>query len=114
MSGFFRALSTIKNIKFACFPYIGADGYFEFDECDVLVTHMPPSNTKTSTDKNGNDWGDMDLYHAIKNKIIKPKIILCGHMHHPTKTLDKLNAVTIYNTGVDTKSKIPKHHIVEI
>ena len=56
----------------------------------------------------------MDLYHTIKNKIIKSKMILCDHMHHATKTLDKLNTVTIYNTGVDTKSKIPKHHIVEI
>lgn len=102
-----NSIRTIENIKFGCFPYIGADGYYEFDECDVLVTHMPPSNTKTSTDKNGNDWGDKDLYYAIKNKIIKPKIILCGHMHHPTKTSDKLNTVTIYNTGVDKNSKIP-------
>ena len=109
-----NSIRAIENIKLGCFLYISADGYFEFDECDVLVTHIPPLNTKTSTDENGNDWGDRDLYHAIKNKIIKPKIILCSHMHHPTKTLDKLNAVTIYNTGVDTKSEIPKHHIVEI
>ena len=50
-----NSIRTIENIKFGCFPYISADGYFEFDECDVLVTYIPPSNTKTSTDKNGND-----------------------------------------------------------
>ncbi len=109
-----NTIKTIKNITFGCFPYIGAEEYYEFDECDVLITHVPPANTKTSTDKSGNDWGDEDLYSAIKNKIINPKMILCGHMHKPTQTTDTFNAVSIYNTGVDKNCKIPNHHIIEI
>ena len=109
-----NTIKTIDNLKFGCYPYIGADGYFEFDECDVLITHIPPANTKTSTNRNNDDWGDKELYSAIKNKIINPKILLCGHMHRPIKTIDKINNTTIYNSGANKYSDVPKHHKIEI
>jgi Icc-related predicted phosphoesterase len=109
-----NTIKTIENIQFGCYPYIGADGYYEFDKCDVLITHVPPTNTKTSIDKDGNDWGDKALYNAIKNKIISPKIILCGHLHRPISTLDKINSTVIYNAGVNKKNETPCHHILEI
>lgn len=109
-----NAIKSIDSIKFGCYPYIGGDGYYEFDECDVLITHIPPANTNTSTNENNDDWGDRELYQAIKNNIISPKIILCGHMHKPIKTIDKLHGTTIYNTGFGKNSKIPKYHKIEI
>ena len=109
-----NTIKTIDGVKFGCYPYIGADGYFEFDECDVLVTHIPPAMTQTSTHKNGVDWGDKELYSALKNKIINPKILLCGHMHHPIATIDTLGSTTIYNTGVDKHNDKPRHHEIEI
>ena len=109
-----NTIKTIGNLKFGCYPYIGADGYFEFDECDVLITHVPPAKTKTSNNQDNDDWGDKELYNAIKNKIISPKILLCGHMHRPIKTINKLNGTTIYNPGVDKYSDIPKHHKLEV
>jgi len=109
-----NVITTIEGVTFGCYPYIGADGFYEFDDCDVLITHMPPANTKTSTNKSGDDWGDRELYYAIKNSTINPKIILCGHMHHPLKTVDQLQKTLIYNTGVDKNDVIPKHHILEI
>ena len=104
---------TIKGIRFGCFPYIGAE-YYDFDDCNVLVTHVPPQATKTSMEKSANDWGDAELRRVIKSHIISPKIILCGHIHTPLKRIDTLNNTTIYNTGFNTKSAIPNHHIVEI
>ena len=109
-----NVIKNIDGLKFGCYPYIGADGYYEFDECDVLIVHMPPAFTKTSTDKDDNDWGDKELYRAIKNKILNPQIVLCGHMHRPIQTIDKLNNTTIYNVGVTKNSEIPNHHIIEI
>ena len=108
-----NVIKTIKNIKFGCYPYLGADGYYEFDECDILITHVPPAKTDTSTDKNNNDWGDNELFNAIKNKIINPKIILCGHMHKPIKIICILNTSTIYNPGVGKNNLIPNHHILK-
>ena len=108
-----NVIKTIKNIKFGCYPYLGADGYYEFDECDILITHVPPAKTDTSTDKNKSDWGDKELYNAIKNKIINPKIILCGHMHKPIQNICILNTSTIYNPGVGKNNLIPNHYILK-
>jgi len=105
---------TINGIKFASYPYIGAEGYHEVDDCDVLITHVPPTGSKTSTDKNGIEWGDRELSRAIRNNIIGARIILCGHNHHPIKTIEKINNTTIYNPGVNKNNKIPNHHIIDL
>ena len=107
-------IKTINGLMFGCYPCIGADGYFEFDECDILVTHVPPAYTKTSINKDNDDWGDKELYNTLKHKIINPKMLLCGHMHKPVKTIDKLNHTIIYNPGIDINSNVPEHHIIEI
>jgi len=109
-----NVIQTIENIKFGCYPYLGADGYYEFDECDILITHVPPARTDTSTDKNKSDWGDNELSNAIKNKIIHPKIILCGHMHKPINNIYSIDNTTIYNPGVGKNNLIPNYHILEI
>ena len=109
-----NTLKTIDGIKFGCIPYIAPE-FYEFDECDVILYHLPPSNTKTSVhSKTGEDWGDKEFYRNIKKGILSPKILLCGHMHYPTKTIDKINNTTIYNTGVDKLKKVPNHHIINM
>ncbi len=104
----------INGIKFASYPYIGAEGYHEVDDCDVLITHVPPAGSNTSIDNDDKEWGDRELTRAIKNNIISAEIILCGHNHHPIKTIEKINNTTIYNPGVNKKSLIPNHHIIDI
>jgi len=109
-----NSIKTIENIKFGCIPYFYMDEYDEFEKCDVIITHEPPSNTKTSIDENGKDWGNRDLSSALKYKILKPKIILCGHIHKPISTFDRLDEIKIYNTGVGDNLEIPNYHIVEL
>lgn len=109
-----NSFKILNGVKFGCYPYIGAEGYYEFDDCDVLITHVPPANTKTSTTMDGDDWGDMELYKAINNGIINAKIIMCGHMHRPEKTIDTLKSTIIYNPGVNKNIDIPHHHIIEV
>ena len=109
-----NSIKTIDSIKFGCIPYIAPE-FYEFEECDVILYHLPPSNTKTAIHNETNaDWGDKELYSSIKNGIFSPKIILCGHLHYPINIIDKIKNTTIYNTGVDKKKKTPNFHFINI
>jgi uncharacterized protein len=107
-------IKTIDGVKFGCIPYIAPD-FYEYDECEVILYHLPPAKTKTAIHRETeDDWGDKEFYGNLKNNIISPKIVLCGHMHHPINTTDKIRKTTIYNTGVDKKNTIPNHIIIEM
>lgn len=107
-------IKTIDGVKFGCIPYLAPD-FFEFNQCDILLYHIPPAKTKTAIHKKEyNDWGDMELYQMIQRSILKPKVLLSGHMHYPTNTVDKIKDTTIYNTGVDKENDIPNFHSIEI
>ena len=109
-----NSIKIIDGIKFGCIPYIAPD-FIDFDECNIILYHLPPSNTTTSThNKTNKDWGDKELSRLLKKKIISPKIILCGHLHHPTDTIDKINNTKIYNAGVNKENLIPNYHIIQI
>lgn len=109
-----NTIKTINGIKFGCIPYIAPD-FYEYDECDVILYHLPPSHTKTAIHNETNeDWGDKELYRSIKNGVLTPNILLCGHMHHPMDTIDNINNTSIYNTGVDKKKKTPNFHSINI
>ena len=109
-----NSIKIIDGIKFGCIPYI-APNFIDFDECNIILYHLPPSNTTTSThNKTNKDWGDKELSRLLKKKIISPKIILCGHLHHPTDTIDKINNTKIYNAGVNKENLIPNYHIIQI
>jgi Icc-related predicted phosphoesterase len=108
-----ESIKEINSIKFGCYPYLGAQGYYEFAECDVLLTHIPPAFTKTSIDENENEWGDKELYRAIINHVISPKIILCGHLHAPSLTKDKLKDTVVYNPGCG-KINTLNHHMITL
>jgi len=105
-----NTIQTIKGIKFGCIPYIGGD-LLDFCDCDIILNHVPPAKTDTSTDKKDQDWGDRELHRLLKNKLLFPKYLLCGHMHNPQKTTITLNNTIISNPGIDPKVKIPQHNI---
>ncbi len=104
-----NSIKTINGIKFGCVPYIAPD-FFEFDECDILLYHLPPAQSKTAIHNETNaDWGDKEIARFLQKKILKPKVLLCGHMHYPIDRIDKIGNTTVYNTGVD---KITKYQII--
>lgn len=109
-----NSIKTINGIKFGCIPYIAPD-FFEFDECDILLYHLPPAQSKTAIhNKTNADWGDKEIARLLQKSILKPKVLLCGHMHHPIDRIDKIGNTTVYNTGVDKNNEIPNHHIIKI
>jgi Icc-related predicted phosphoesterase len=102
---------TYQGLIIGNYPYIGAEGYFEFDECDILLHHVPPSNSKTAIDKNGKDWGDKALYLALQKGVIKPKYILTGHVHNPLERTSTFLSSHIINPGFSNKSIPAFHHL---
>ena len=99
------AIKTINGVKFGCAPYL-CDDLLEFAECDILLTHVPPAKTKTSISK-------IELARLIKNNLLKPKIILCGHIHEPKSHMDILNGVKIYNSA-SGGIKEPFYQVIEL
>ncbi len=105
---------VINGIKFGCYPYIGAEGYYDFDDVDVLITHVPPAYIDVAIDANTSvDWGDDELYNALVQKTINPNIILCGHMHTPKARECVLNGCRIYNAADGIGDK-PYFHSINL
>lgn len=81
----------------------------------MILNHLPPAKTKTSTHNNsGEDWGDKDLTRILKNGLIKPKIILSGHLHKPLAIIDRIKNTTIYNCGSNKNSKDVLYSIIDL
>ena len=91
-------IKTFKGIKFGCVPYLCTD-ILDFAECDLLLTHTPPAHTQTSVEW-GRDFGDKELYRALKYSLMKAKIILCGHVHDPSLRVDKIGNCKVYNSSL--------------
>ena len=107
-------VQVFKGIKFGCIPYLGAN-LSDFYDCDILLNHVPPYKTKTSTQKTtGKEWGDPEIYDAIKNEIIRPHYLLCGHVHNPINKKDQIYNVKIINPGTQPEGLIPSHKIISI
>jgi len=105
-----NAIKTIDGVTIGCCPYLMVDGYSEFDKCDVLLNHVPPSKTKTAFHRvQKSYWGDRMFYDVLKHKIVSPKAVLCGHVHQPLSTTDKINDTVVYNPGMNKKSEVPNY-----
>lgn len=99
-----KAIKSIDGVKFGCVPYM-YDDLLEFDECDVLLVHVPPFGTKTAM-QNGKDYGDKELARMIKTGALKARVLLCGHIHEPLLHIDTLNQVKIYNSASNGKKEL--------
>ncbi len=107
-------IGLLDGIKFGCIPYLGADLSL-FEKCDILLNHIPPGNTKTSIDKcTQKDWGDMELFHALKYKILQPQYLFCGHVEAPVDNMDTIGNIKIINPGIRIKQAYPQHLIINI
>lgn len=109
-----NTIKTINGITFGCIAYIAPE-FYEFDECDVILYHLPPAKTKTAIHSESNeDCGDKELHRYLNTDMLRPKVLLCGHMHHPMETVGKIKNTLIYNTGSDKNRDVPYHHIIEV
>ena len=87
------SITDYMGLKIGCVGYEDRE-LARFYQCDILLHHLPPSQTPTSV-RNGEDWGCKNLRSAIELGEIHPKLVLCGHVHRPQK-----NDCTIRNTRI--------------
>lgn len=99
-----NTIKTIDGIRIGCMPYLGTD-ILEFADCDILLNHVPPAKTKTSTTNKNKDLGDMELYRLLHNKLLSPQYLLCGHIHDSISKTDKINNTIISNPNSGNKHK---------
>lgn len=62
----------------------------------VLVTHAPIFDT-TTDDLNGQHVGSIDYRRFVER--IKPKLVICGHLHETAGAKDKIGETKIVNPG---------------
>lgn len=109
-------VKKFNEIRFGSVPYIGAD-LSSYSDCDVILAHIPPMNTATSQSIAGGskkDWGDKGLYYALKEKVISPRYILCGHVENPSANEDCIFGATIINPGAQHNALVPNHKYIVI
>ncbi len=84
-------------LKDAEFRKLARHWYGEYQkEKVVLVLHAPPFGTKL--DKiNGRYVGNKDFRKFIER--IKPKLVICGHLHETAGKTDKIGETKVINPG---------------
>lgn len=70
----------------------------ELKNCEkkVLVSHVPPANTKLDVIFSGNHVGSEFLRDVIETE--QPDLVICGHIHE-ARGVDKIGKTTIVNPG---------------
>jgi len=107
-----NCIHTIGNITFGCVPYYGY-GLDEYYNCDVLLHHDPPDNSKTCIQA-GCSFGSLELYQALIMGTIAPSYVLCGHVHRPLVNEDKINNSFVSNPGASFDGDRPNHKYVTV
>ncbi len=105
-------IQTINHITIGVAAY-QTEQLSRYAQCDILLHHEPPANTKTAIQDN-TDWGSECLFEALNNKVISPQYVLCGHVHKPLKNLDNIHNTVIYNPGASFIAQEPKHNIITL
>ena len=62
----------------------------------IVLAHAPPAGSFAATAKGGGmDAGDMNLGDALRSSSSPPWLVLCGHIHHPARWVDRVGDVNI-------------------
>jgi len=74
---------------------------------DIIVTHLSPRGTRTSTNEFMEDWGD-EMLRVVVDAFPRAKrqLILCGHVHKPRAQVDRIGKVTIANPGFPQNGRL--------
>ena len=94
-------------------PYNNNNGLSRFNLCNILIHHEPPAHTATAIQQ-GEDFGNDELYYALKNKTISPDYVLCGHVHSPDKNRVSIHKTIICNPGASFNDTVPNKNELQI
>ena len=87
------------SVEDAEFRKISRNWYSQYqDNKTILVTHGPPFGTKVDI-LEGKNVGNRDFRKFIDR--IKPKLVICGHLHEAAGKVDQIGDTKIINPGWD-------------
>ncbi len=75
----------------------------DIDKCEgrVVISHIPPSNTKVDTLFTGHHVGSDFLRDMIEEK--QPDVVICGHIHE-ARGVDRIGKTVVVNPGAVCES----------
>lgn len=75
----------------------------DIDKCDrkVVISHIPPANTKVDTLFTGHHVGSDFLRDMIEEK--QPDVVICGHIHE-ARGIDRIGKTVVVNPGAICES----------
>lgn len=79
--------------------------YASVPNCDILINHSPPHGTLDFIEE-GRHVGCKYLASAINR--VKPKLVICGHIHESYGTINK-DGITYINPSIMTKKYHPNN-----
>lgn len=110
-----NAKRNLNGIKVGCMPW-GCMDMMEFDDCDILLNHVPPAKTKVAIAKNNadNDKTDLELFRLLAQGYLAPKYLLCGHIHDPLSPTIQIKKMIISNPSSGKNLEIPMFFSADI
>ncbi|WP_221033192.1 metallophosphoesterase family protein [Actomonas aquatica] len=67
---------------------------------DLLLSHQPPAKSCTAIQRpEGVDWGDIGLRDYLDAELLKPRLVLTGHVHQPKRWVGRVGQSVILNPG---------------
>lgn len=75
----------------------------DIDKCEgrVVISHIPPANTKVDTLFTGHHVGSDFLRDMIEEK--QPDVVICGHIHE-ARGVDRIGRTVVVNPGAVCES----------
>jgi putative phosphoesterase len=83
----------------------------EKEEIRILVTHVPPYDTKTDALPSGDHAGSKSVRKIIEE--FQPTLNLCGHIHE-AKAIDRIGETIIVNPGESSQGFASIVEIIEV
>jgi uncharacterized protein len=77
---------------------------------DIIVVHEPPMGQAVAFCEMG-DLGSADVADAVD--VFRPKLLLCGHAHHPAAWCSRLGQTWCLNPGCDLGAATPNRIVID-
>ena len=81
---------------------------------EILLSHAPPAECDAARDRDGIDHGSFDLRCALESSGGRPWLMLCGHVHQPTRYSSILGVTRVVNSSANENEGVIRHTVIKI
>ncbi len=99
---------AVDDFQIECVPWSGIP--VASPSADIALVHAPPAGTLTSlSQRERRDFGDPELADLLLRMADAPSLLLCGHIHWPSRWYDRRGRTLILNPGCLPTDPWPAH-----